>query len=198
MNSAPFDDAARSDPGLLYIGGQGVPMDYSKAATWYRMAAEQGDAKAQFRLGLMSYLGQGVPRDYKEAARWYRMAAEQGDPQAQYNLGALYESGPGAVPRDLAQAAMWYRKAAEQGCGKAQVSLGFHYEHGKGVPQDDVLAYMWYHIAASRFPPAATYERDTAARDRDNVAARMTPAQIAEARRMAREWTSKSDSRDRC
>jgi TPR repeat protein len=168
-------------------------MDYSKAAAWYRMAAEQGDAEAQFRLGRMSYLGQGVPRDYNEAVRWYRMAAEQGDPQAQYNLGALYESGPETVPRDLAEAAKWYRKAAGQGFGKAQHCLGFLYEHGEGVPQDDVLAYMWYHLAASRFPPTATYERDTAARDRDHLAARMTSVQIDEARRLAREWMPKTD-----
>jgi TPR repeat protein len=162
-------------------------MDYSKAATWYRMAAEQGDAMAQYRLGRMSHLGQGVPRDYGEAVRWYRMAAEQGDPQAQFHLGALYQSGPGDVPRDPAEAAKWYRMAAGQGFGKAQLCLGFLYEHGEGVPQDDVLAYMWYHLAASRFPPSATYERDTAARDRDKIGARMNSVQIAEALRLARE-----------
>ena len=44
---------------------------------WYRKAAEQGDAKAQFNLALRYYKGEGVTQDYAEAAKWYRKAAEQ-------------------------------------------------------------------------------------------------------------------------
>ena len=45
---------------------------------WYRLAAEQGNATAQFYLGVMYTNGAGVPKDDGEAVRWYRLAAEQG------------------------------------------------------------------------------------------------------------------------
>ena len=42
-----------------------------EAARWYRKAADQGNAAAQFNVGMMYELGQGVMQDYAEAARWY-------------------------------------------------------------------------------------------------------------------------------
>ena len=71
-----------------------------------RLAAEQGDAKAQSQLGLMYDQGLGVSQDYAEAAQWFRLAAEQGDAGAQGQLGAMYATGKG-VSRDEVQAHMW-------------------------------------------------------------------------------------------
>jgi hypothetical protein len=71
----------------------------------------------------------------------------------------------------------------------AQYNLGEMYGVGLGVPQDYAQAHMWFNLAASRAEYAAT--RDTAAKDRDELAAKMTPDQIAEAQRMAREWVPK-------
>ena len=45
---------------------------------WFRKAAEQGLARAQYNLGVGYYQGAGVPQDYVAAARWFRMAAEAG------------------------------------------------------------------------------------------------------------------------
>ena len=70
---------------------QGVPQDYAEAVKWYRLAAEQGDAVAQYNLGVMYDNGQGVPQDYAEAVKWYRLAAEQGYAHAQRNLGVMYD-----------------------------------------------------------------------------------------------------------
>jgi len=83
----------------------------------------------------------------------------------------------------------WYRKAAEQGNADAQFFLGFMYDAGRGVPQDYAQAHMWYNLAASRFPPGEG--RDIAAKNRDIVAIWMTPAQISEAQKLAREWRPK-------
>ena len=46
---------------------EGVPQNYAEAVKWYRLAADQGDASAQFNLGVMYDKGQGVPQDYAEA-----------------------------------------------------------------------------------------------------------------------------------
>ncbi len=124
--------------------------------------------------------------------KWFRKAAEQGVARAQFNLGAMYGRGQG-VPQDYAEAVKWFRKAAEQGNAHAQTSLGFMYSKGRGVPQDYVQAHMWYTLAASRLPPGT--DRDGAVQNRDIVAARMTPAQIAKAQQLAREWKPKKEGK---
>ncbi len=63
------------------------------------------------------------------------------------------------------------------------------YAEGLGVPQDDAQAHMWFNLAASRFLPGE--DRDKAVKYRNIVAKRMTPAQIAEAQKLAREWKPK-------
>ncbi len=162
--------------------------DYATALREWRPLAEQGNANAQFFLGLMYGNGEGVPQDYAKALQWWRKAAEQGVAGAQYNLGIMYDNGRG-VPQDSAKALQWYRKAAEQGYAKAQYNLGIMYGNGRGVPQDYAEAHMWFNLAASRFPPGE--DRDNAVKNRDNVAEKMTPAQISEAQKLAREWRPK-------
>ena len=74
-------EAARGNPtyaaylGYMYETGNGVPQDYHLAAKWYRIAAEQGDVRAQHLLGLLYDRGQGVPLDYIEAHKWLNLAA---------------------------------------------------------------------------------------------------------------------------
>ena len=125
----------------MYDNGEGVPEDDAEAVRWYRLAAEQGTAAAQFNLGIMYDNGEGVPEDDAEAVRWYRLAAEQGTAAAQFNLGRMYANGEG-VPEDDAEAMRWFRLAAEQGNATAQFLLGLMYASGEGVPEDDVTAYQ--------------------------------------------------------
>jgi TPR repeat protein len=99
----------------------------------------------------------------------------------------MYVEGRG-VPQDLSEGAKWYRKAAEQGLALAQLWLGGMYASGKGVSPDDVQAYRWFDLAASRFSPFEAENREQALHFRDLVAARMDSKQIAEAQRLAREW----------
>jgi hypothetical protein len=134
--------------------------------------------------------GEGVPQDYAEAEKWYRLAAEQGIADARFNLGVMYVEGRG-VPQDHAEAVKWYRLAAQQGHARAQSNLGIMYATGQGVLQDYVQAYMWSNLAASRFPASKTKGRDQAIGNRDIVASKMTPAQLAEAQRLARKWKPK-------
>ena len=126
--------------------------------------------------------------DYATALREWRPLAEQGNAEAQYNLGNMYRKGLG-VPQDYGEAVQWYRKAAERENAKAQLFLGNMYFFGQGVSKDYVQAYMWYILAASRSPPGKV--RDTAVKNRDFVAKKMTPAQKAEANKLAREWKPK-------
>jgi hypothetical protein len=56
------------------------------ALKWFKLAAKQGNARAQHNLGVMYNEGMGVPQDYQTALKWYRLAAKQGNAYAQYNL----------------------------------------------------------------------------------------------------------------
>ena len=122
--------------------------------------------------------GQGVLQDYAEAARWYRRAAEQGDAGAQLNLGVIYGKGHG-VAQDYTEGGRWYRLAAEQGNADAQYNLSLLYDKGQGVPQDYVQSHMWANIAAANGNSHAPVLRD-------DIALKMTTADISEAQRRAR------------
>ena len=157
--------------------------DYATALKEFRALAAQGDADAQSALGWMYYEGEGVSQDDAEAVRWYLLAAAQGEADAQGNLGAMYAVGRG-VPQNDAEAVQWFRRAAAKENSSAQYDLGFMYEHGRGVPQNFLQALFWYNLAAARGNKDAGLVRDDLAR-------KMTPAQIAEAQRLAREWKPK-------
>ncbi len=173
------------------------PQNYAEAAEWYQKAADQGNADAQSSLGDMYANAQvggplrlGVLQDYAEAVKWYRKAADQGHAYAQFSLGELYRNGHGVL-QDYTEAVKWYRSAAEQGNNYAQFSLGFMYDNGQGVSQDYVEAHKWYNLAAVRFTASERANRELALKSRDQLAAKMTPAQIAEAQKLAREWKPK-------
>lgn len=82
------------------------------------------------------------------------------------------------------------RRAIGLGLAAAQVNLGLMYANGRGVPQDYVQAHLWLNLAAAGSPEKAE-TRKGAAENRDIVAAKMAPQQIAEAQRLAREWKPK-------
>ncbi len=121
-----------------------------------------------------------MPQDYAAAVSWYRKAADHDDVRAQSNLGLMYDKGQGVL-QDYAAAARWYREAADKGDPLGQINLGLMYEYGYGVPEDLVRAHMWFNLAAAG-------ENQTAVALRDKMALRMTPAQLAEAQKLAREW----------
>jgi TPR repeat protein len=172
---------AQNTLGLMYHFGQGVPQSLAEAARWYRKAADQGEADAQNSLGWVYQYTQG---DYVEAVKWYRKAADQGHSAAQFNFGGMYYYGYGLL-QDYAWALYWYRKAAEQGEAKALSALGVMYQNGQAVPQDYVQAYMWYNLAVSRFPASDEETLNLAITFRNELAALMTSAQIAEGQRMS-------------
>ena len=64
----------------MYDNGQGVTQDYAEALQWYRKAAEQGVADAQYNLVSMYYDGQGVTQDYVQAYIWLNIAASSFPP----------------------------------------------------------------------------------------------------------------------
>lgn len=93
--------------------------DFPNAIKWYRLAAGQGVANAQWHLGDMLLTGHApmhpgsANAEPEEAVQWYLKAANQGHERAQVGLGHCYRDGKG-VRQDYAQACKWYSIAARQ------------------------------------------------------------------------------------
>jgi hypothetical protein len=166
--------------------------DYKTAFELAKKQADLGNAEAQNNLGLMYVEGKGVQQDYKEAEKWWLKAAEQGFTSAQYNLGLLYGDDHRGIQQSDTEAAKWFLKAAEQGDISAQYNLGHMYNKGQGVPQNNVLAYMWWHLSTIQ-------GNDDARKNRDYWAKELTEKQLEEAQRLARERkpTSMATSKNR-
>ena len=95
-----------------------MPQNYAEAVKWFRLAADQGDASAQYNLGVMYAKGQGcrrtTPRPEVVSPRRRPGRRRRAD-----NLGVMYDNGQG-VPQNYAEALKWYRLAADQGDANAQ------------------------------------------------------------------------------
>ena len=148
---------AQNALGEAYYDGKGVTENLTEAVKWYKKAAFQENAKAQYNLGTCYDYGYGVQyEDRKEAVKWYTRAAEQGNADAQNSLGYCYEFGEG-VEKNLKEAVKWYTKAAEQGLPIAQCNLGVCYKNGDGVEKNLEEAIKWYTKAANQEYAKAQY-----------------------------------------
>ena len=160
---------AYSDAEAAYNRG-----DYKTAFRGYKRLANQGHARAQSSLGFMYGKGQGVPQDYKEAVTWFRKAANQRCARAhQSNL----ETVPGNLSDIEKRFSKEFIKRDNQRCARDQFNLGRMYAKGR----EYVVAYMWVNLAASEGDEKASQLRDA-------IEKIMTPSQIAEAQKLAREW----------
>ncbi len=178
-----------------------APHDHGKTMKLFLRAANRVYTRAQFAAGqnliwgnirLWEKTDTNDAEKQFEAYRFTRCAAERGYAMAQWSLGEMYEEGIAAhepfglgVEVDYAEALKWYHKAAEQGSAMGQFALGKMFRAGRGVPQDHLQAHMWFSLAAAHY---STKRKVNAAMQRDKVAKRMTPDQIAEAQRLEREW----------
>lgn len=157
--------------------------DYQSAITHFAHAAEAGHAGAQYNLATLYHEGEGVERDTSLAVYWYTKAAEQGDTASQYWLCIMHREGIG-VPRDYSEAFYWCHRAAEKGHAAALFAVGQFYFDGlaNGFIRDHVRAYIWFTLASAQGDQDAQQMLETLEKD-------MTPQQVAEARRQAKQWT---------
>jgi TPR repeat protein len=100
--------------------------------------------------------------------KWARRAAEQDC--------IYFKNKPGFKQQTLPEA-----------CAEGRAFLGASYLIGRGVPEDYVLAYMWLNLAAASMPVGENQK--LYADERDRIAARLTPQELAYAQRLSREWT---------
>lgn len=142
---------------MHHTGTENQPQNIEQAVSWYRKAAEQGHAQAQFDLGSCYLQGWGVVKDSAQALEWYLKAAAQNHLLAMFSVGSLYSNGIGTT-QSPEQAANWYRKAAELGHAQSQYNLANRYFDGRGVEQNDRTGVAWMRKAADSGLAIAQHE----------------------------------------
>jgi hypothetical protein len=164
--------------GLWAIDDSGAaPINLKAAVRYLTLAAKQGQAIAQYRLGSLYEHADGVPEDLAKAAYWYEMAAKQGNRRAMHNLAIFQVAGAGGK-RNMREAARWFGNAATLGLPDSQAMLAMLYEQGDGVPRSLVQAYKW-DLIASR----SGYQQ--AKKHMDSLKTRMNKTGLEQANRLA-------------
>jgi localization factor PodJL len=177
------EPAAVHDLASRLFDGRGITRDPALAARLFERVAQTGYAPAQFRLGNLFEKGTGVGRDVALACYWYEQAAEGGNTRAMHNLAVLLAEGIDGKP-DYSAALHWFRNAAEHGLRDSQFNLGVLLARGLGTSPDFAESYLWFALAAAQGD-------EEAARKRDEVAARLQPAELAAVRSQADAWHPK-------
>lgn len=181
------DAASKGDPQAMFEiasrfteGRNGVAADPRQAAHWYQLAADQGFAPAQYRLGSLYEKGNGVNRDMTKALALYQSAAEAGNASAMHNLAVLQASGASGAA-DYKSAVSWFTKAADLGIADSQFNLAILFARGNGTTQNLEESYKWFAVAAKGG------DKD-AAEKRDEVGRALKPDQLARAKTAAESW----------
>jgi TPR repeat protein len=178
--------------GFVYANGAGVKVDLKEALKYFRKGAEAGNSDCQTSMGMAYQAGDKIPSgltaDPAEAIKWYRMAAAQNHTEAIQHLAMLYTMGQG-VKADAAEAAKLFRQGADLGNADCVWGLGQCYLSGKGVPQDTVMGYALF--SASLDGVGNPQQKQAMTERRDQLGKALTPAQLAKAEPVIKEWEAK-------
>ena len=133
--------------------GVGVPRDDTRAAIWFRRAAD-GLLNAQYWYGRILAEGRGVEANLEEARIWLQKAADMNLPEALVDLAEMHMKGHGG-PRDPEAGRQLYERAANLGHTGAMFALGALYGGGNDIPADRARSLSWYRASAEKKHPMA-------------------------------------------
>jgi TPR repeat protein len=144
-----------------------------ESAKWYRVAAEAGDAKAQYGLSRVYDKGRSTEKDTEECVKWLRLSAAQGYVPAQTDLwhkleDMAYKHTPLTQKQiqkkklsktdyvdttliwqqETLEMLKWSRQLADHGDTNAMNHQGYAYHEGKFVAKDEAAALKWHRMAA--------------------------------------------------
>ncbi len=173
-------DKAQLGLGHLYKRGKGVSLNHKKAFKWYQLAADQGNAQAQYHLAFY-YLNFDEYENNDLAFKWFKLSADQGYVRSQSNLAFMYVEGLG-VEKNINEAIKLYHLAAEKDDFLSQLKLYKFYEDGKVIAQDLVQAKKWYELI---YKEDYDYEKVQAERQEDAIKTK--------AKKLYREGLKESD-----
>ena len=173
--------AQKNDVEAMTLLGRVYDEGFNKAKeafSWFKQAAELGNAQAQVELAELYDAGEGVPQDTEQAVIWYEKAAQQEHEEAQLALGLHYLEDL----EDSDTAIEYFGKAAEQGNATAQYRLGLLYLGDTGVPTNNLKAWVYFSLAADKVTEAA--------QARDVLELEMSNIQLKQANLALKQWQS--------
>ncbi|MEI6335167.1 MAG: tetratricopeptide repeat protein [Methylococcaceae bacterium] len=155
LNNPPSPDPLELGVSLAWKTDIKQRADAELAFAWFKKAAEQGCAEAQYWLARCYYDGLGIEQSGELAFEWFKKSAEQGFSESQYSLALCYSNGTG-VEQSNELAFEWITKAVGADKtelyfpfgGEAYLFLSDLYFCGKGVEKNNELYYKWFEKAA--------------------------------------------------
>ena len=136
---------AQTGIGLMYLHGNGVEKNESKALEWFKEATCQNHDWAFYHLGTMYYYGMSVEQSYEKSFKYFQKASLINNATAFLNLGHFYQEGKGVQKDDLL-ALKNYKKALELGEIDAAFFLGELLSSGEQISNDYLIALMWFKV----------------------------------------------------
>ena len=120
---------------------------YDKAYEWFLKAAENNDAKSQYRVASMYKTGEGIEKDKQKMWFWLSKSAENGFAVAQLEYAGF--SCNFDFKQNPQKQEYWLKKAAEQDYQPAQFYLAQFYQHGQSTLSEEInvdksKALLWY------------------------------------------------------
>ena len=146
-----YGDGCKNQRGKIIVN-----RSRTKAAQWFRRAAEHGLSSAQNTLGVLLGNGDGVKKNFDEALSWLKRAFHAGELYAAHNIAITYRQ-----IGDLRIAVKWFQKSVDSGDGDALVQLGIHHYWGKGVRRNPKAAVRYFRMAI-RAKNISEFGRDNA------------------------------------
>lgn len=138
--------------GDLYLNGDGVIKNTTKAVELFQSAADSKIPEAINALGWLYATGTGVKRNTQTAKKYYQQASELNLPDAQYNLAELLISGI-AGDKDIIEATHWYIQAANNNHVDSQIALGKLYSANQPT-----VSFNWHKKAADNGHPDSQFQ----------------------------------------
>lgn len=120
-----------------------TPPDYTRAAGWFRAAAESNNGDGLAMLGLCHLEGLGVPADPVQARELFKQAAARRSAIGRFQLGRVLMTGRGG-PADEAAGLTAYVAAASMGHAEATFNLASCLFAGVGCLPDRLAAKSLY------------------------------------------------------
>ena len=135
--------------GGCYHYGLGTTQDFSMAAKYYRLSADQTNYVAMKSLGYLLMNGYGVKTNEVEAEYWLMRAAnEGGNRRAMYDLGVIY-SLKYPDTNAMVEAFKWMKQSAELGDALAAQELANFYYRGWGGTETNLASYHNWRLKAA-------------------------------------------------
>lgn len=144
------DISAQKSLGKLYEGSG------DKSIKWYEMAANQGDAEAEYLLGILYLFDKKYIDGEDIAIKWLTKSSEKGNSNAQCALASIYEESK--KNKNGKKSIELYTLSANSGNIHAQSMLGFAYLLGEYVKVDHQKSFNWFLRAAEQGDKVSQYQ----------------------------------------